>query len=169
MMVSRVCDVLNACHSTGGILSLDCSAFHRQGQRYEVELDGLGCVRCPTPLEILGLAGVVAGVVLLFALLVGVYTRFARKYPEHSGWVLIVILFVDQVPMVEAQSFSPTTPCTFVLYPQDRGCGNGFAAVTLSGAPQDFAAFTVRYGRIRGVRINVRASRIRILLAPPAI
>ena len=77
------CSTLGA-ERCSGVPPVDCSAFHRHGQRYEVGLDGLGCVRCPTPLEILGVVSGIAGVVLLFALLVGVYTRFVRRYPEHA-------------------------------------------------------------------------------------
>ncbi|KOO52794.1 Leucine-rich repeat:Na-Ca exchanger/integrin-beta4, partial [Chrysochromulina tobinii] len=77
------CSTLGA-EQCSGIPPIGCSAFNRQGQRYEVELNGLGCVRCPTSLEIFGLAGAVAGVVLLFALLVAAYTRLVRKYPEYA-------------------------------------------------------------------------------------
>ena len=77
------CQTLGA-EQCSGVPPIGCSAFNRQGQRYEVELNGLGCVRCPTSLEIFGLAGAVAGVVLLFALLVAAYTRLVRKYPEYA-------------------------------------------------------------------------------------
>ena len=77
------CSTLGA-EQCSGVPPIGCSAFNRQGQRYEVELNGLGCVRCPTSLEIFGLAGAVAGVVLLFALLVAAYTRLVRKYPEYA-------------------------------------------------------------------------------------
>jgi hypothetical protein len=85
--ISRIwqrCQTLGA-EQCSGVPPIGCSAFNRQGQRYEVELDGLGCVRCPSPLEIAGIAGAVAGGVLLLVLLVYyVYTRFVRKYPEHA-------------------------------------------------------------------------------------
>jgi hypothetical protein len=77
------CSTLGA-EQCSGVPPIGCSAFNRQGQRYEVELNGLGCVRCPTPLEIFGIAGGIAGVVLLLVLLVAVYTRFVRKYPEYA-------------------------------------------------------------------------------------
>jgi hypothetical protein len=77
------CSTLGA-EQCSGVPPMGCSAFNRQGERYEVELDGLGCVRCPTPLEIFGIAGGIAGVVLLLVLLVGMYTRFVRKYPDHA-------------------------------------------------------------------------------------
>ena len=78
-----------------GVPPIGCSAFNRPGQRYEVELSGVECVRCPTPLEVLGLGCIVAGVVIFFAILVGVYTRFMRKYPEYAKThvATIVILF----------------------------------------------------------------------------
>ncbi|KOO30598.1 hypothetical protein Ctob_007908, partial [Chrysochromulina tobinii] len=78
------CQTLGA-EQCSGVPPIGCSAFNRQGQRYEVELDGLGCVRCPTPLEIAVIAGaVVGGVLLLVRLVYYVYTRFVRKYPEHA-------------------------------------------------------------------------------------
>jgi hypothetical protein len=77
------CQTLGA-EQCSGVPPIGCSAFNRQGQRYEVELDGLGCVRCPTPLEIFGIAGAVAGGVLLLLLLVGIYTYLVLKYPEYA-------------------------------------------------------------------------------------
>jgi hypothetical protein len=88
------CSTLGA-EQCSGVPPTGCSAFNRQGQRYEVELNGLGCVRCPTPLEVFGIAGGVAGIVLLFALLVGMYTIFVRRHPEYakthvaSGMILV--------------------------------------------------------------------------------
>jgi hypothetical protein len=67
-----------------GVPPTSCSAFNRQGQRYEVELDGLGCVLCPTPLEMGLVGGGIAGIVLLLAWLLGVYTRFMRDYREYA-------------------------------------------------------------------------------------
>jgi hypothetical protein len=84
--VSRLwqrCQTLGA-EQCSGVPPIGCSAFNRQGQRYEVKLNGLECVRCPTPLEIIGLAGAVAFFVLLFVLFVRYYTRFMRKYPEYA-------------------------------------------------------------------------------------
>jgi hypothetical protein len=49
-----------------------------------VELDGLGCVRCPTPIEIFGIAGGIAGVMLLLVLFVALYTRFVRD--ASAAW-----------------------------------------------------------------------------------
>jgi hypothetical protein len=77
------CSTLGA-EQCSGVPPIGCSAFNRQGQRYEVELDGLGCVRCPTPLEIIGIAVVIAVVVLFLVLGVGGFTRFMRKYPEYA-------------------------------------------------------------------------------------
>jgi hypothetical protein len=67
-----------------GVPPIGCSAFNRPGQRYETELNGLECVRCPSELEILGLAGIVLGVVLLLGLAIYLYTKFLRKYPEYA-------------------------------------------------------------------------------------
>ncbi|KOO24704.1 leucine-rich repeat:na-ca exchanger integrin-beta4: ig [Chrysochromulina tobinii] len=84
--ISRIwqrCQTLGA-ERCSGVPPIGCSAFNRQGQRYEVELDGLGCVRCPTPLE-MGLVGCgIAFIVLLLMRLLGLYTRFMRDYPEHA-------------------------------------------------------------------------------------
>jgi hypothetical protein len=77
------CSTLGA-EQCSGVPPIGCSAFNRQGERYEVELDGLGCVRCPTPLEVIGLAGAGASFVLLFVLFVRYFTRYMRKYPEHA-------------------------------------------------------------------------------------
>ena len=71
------CQTLGA-EQCSGVPPIGCSAFNRQGQRYEVELYGLGCVRCPKPLEIFGIAGGIAGVMLLLVPLVALYTRFVR-------------------------------------------------------------------------------------------
>ena len=87
------CQTLGA-EQCSGVPPIGCSAFNRQGQRYEVELDGLGCVRCPTPLEIFGIAGGMAGIVLLLMLLVFVYTRFVRKYPEHAKTHVATIMIL---------------------------------------------------------------------------
>jgi serine/threonine protein kinase len=84
--ISRIwqrCQTLGA-EQCSGVPPIGCSAFNRQGQRYEVELDGLGCVRCPTPLEMGLVGGGIAFIVLLLAWLLGLYTRFMRKYPEHA-------------------------------------------------------------------------------------
>ena len=94
--ISRIwqhCQTLGA-EGCSGVPPIGCSAFNRQGQRYEVELDGLGCVRCPTPLEIFGIAGGMAGIVLLLMLLVFVYTRFVRKYPEHAKTHVATIMIL---------------------------------------------------------------------------
>ena len=77
------CQTLGA-GQCSGVPPLGCSAFNRQGQRYEVDLNGLGCARCPTTIEIVGIASAFAGIALLFLLLVYAYTRFVRKYPEHA-------------------------------------------------------------------------------------
>jgi len=91
------CSTLGA-EQCSGVPPIGCSAFNRQGQRYEVELDSLGCVRCPTPLEIAGIGGGIAGVVLLFALLVYAYTRLVRKYPEHAKThVATIMIFVGHL------------------------------------------------------------------------
>ena len=87
------CSTLGA-EQCSGVPPIGCSAFNRQGERYEVELDGLGCVRCPTPLEIFGIAGGMAGIVLLLMLLVFVYTRFVRKYPEHAKTHVATIMIL---------------------------------------------------------------------------
>jgi hypothetical protein len=94
------CQTLGA-EQCSGVPPIGCSAFNRQGQRYEVELDGLGCVRCPTSLEIAGLAGAVAGIVLLLVLLVGMYTRFMHKYPEHAKThVASIMILVGHLQML---------------------------------------------------------------------
>ena len=40
--------------------------------------------RCPAPLEILGLVGIVTGIILTFLLAIRIYTGFMRKYPEYA-------------------------------------------------------------------------------------
>jgi hypothetical protein len=94
--ISRIwqrCQTLGA-EGCSGVPPIGCSAFNRQGQRYEVKLDSLGCVRCPTPLEIFGIAGGMAGIVLLLVLLVGLYTRLVRKYPEHAKTHVATIMIL---------------------------------------------------------------------------
>ena len=77
------CSAIGA-EQCSGVPPFGCSAFNRPGQRYEVELTGLECVRCPSASEILGLAGIMAGIVLAFVLFVGAYTLFVRTFPEYA-------------------------------------------------------------------------------------
>ena len=87
------CSTLGA-EQCSGVPPIGCSAFNRQGQRYEVELDGLGCVRCPTPLEIFGIAGGMGGIGLLLMMLVVVFRYFVRKYPEHAKTHVATIMIL---------------------------------------------------------------------------
>jgi len=94
--ISRIwqrCSTLGA-EQCSGVPPVGCSAFNRQGQRYEVELNGLGCARCPTPIEIVGIASAFAGIALLFLMLVYAYTRFVRKYPEHAKTHVATIMIL---------------------------------------------------------------------------
>ena len=88
------CQAIGAAECSG-VPPFGCSAFNRPGERYEVKLDNLECVRCPTPLEIIGIAGIMMGVVLFLLLCVSGYTYFVRKYPEygktHVASVMILI------------------------------------------------------------------------------
>lgn len=67
-----------------GVPPIACSAFDRPGERYEVELTGLECVRCPTDLEVIGIGSAILGVVLLFGRAILLYTRLMRRYPEYA-------------------------------------------------------------------------------------
>ena len=87
------CSTLGA-EQCSGVPPVGCSAFNRQGQRYEVDLNGLGCARCPTTIEIVGIASAFAGIALLFLLLVYAYTRFVRKYPEHAKTHVATIMIL---------------------------------------------------------------------------
>ena len=87
-----------------GVPPRGCSAFNRAGKRYEVALSGTECIKCPTALETFIIAGVFVAVILAIGVLIKLFARFMRRYPEHARTHVASVMIVYSHLQVRAHA-----------------------------------------------------------------